>query len=407
MFEALEVMPESEIARRHESCRAHMAKHLPQASGLAVFSRLAIYYLTGTFGNGVFWLPMEGKPVLMVRKGIERARLESPLETIVPFRSYGDIPGVCADAGSPVGEVAAAEMNGLSWALSGLLTSRLPNVRFVPGDMILSRAQAVKSPWELAKIRLCGGRHDTAMRGMLPELLSPGMTEREVCHAIWRVFFELGHQGVLRMGAHGEEIFLGHVAAGDSGNYPSVFNGPLGLRGEHPAVPFMGYAGKAWLRGQPLSVDCGFALEGYNTDKTQIFWAGPESSVPAEVAAAHSFCADVQAYVAENLKPGAVPSEIYAHCVAWAAREGFAEGFMGLGGNKVPFLGHGIGLIIDAWPVLAQGFDEPLEEGMVLAVEPKQGIPGVGMVGVENTFEVTASGGACVTGDAYGMIFVE
>ena len=31
---------------------------------------------------------------------------------------------------------------------------------------------------------------------------------------------------------------------------------------------------------------------------------------------------------------------------------------------------------------------------MTLAVEPKIGIPGFGMVGVENTFEVTAGGGA-------------
>ncbi len=77
---------------------------------------------------------------------------------------------------------------------------------------------------------------------------------------------------------------------------------------------------------------------------------------------------------------------------------------MGLDANKVPFLGHGIGLVIDAWPVFAKGFDEPFEAGMVMAVEPKMGIRGVGMVGVENTFEVTGSGGVCLTGDRFGMI---
>jgi len=209
------------------------------------------------------------------------------------------------------------------------------------------------------------------------------------------------------MGAHGEEIFLGHIAAGDSGNYPSVFNGPLGLRGEHPAIPFMGYAGQVWRKGQPLSVDCGFALEGYVTDKTQIYWAGPKDSIPDEVASGHGFCMDVQAYVAEHLKPGSIPAEIYAHCLEWAKREGFAEGFMGLGGNKVPFLGHGIGLVVDAWPVLAKGFEEPFQAGMVMAVEPKMGVPGVGMVGVENTFEVTPAGGVCLTGESYEMICVE
>ena len=71
---------------------------------------------------------------------------------------------------------------------------------------------------------------------------------------------------------------------------------------------------------------------------------------------------------------------------------------MGLGNNKVTFVGHGIGLAIDEYPVLADGFDLPLEEGMVLAIEPKIGIPGIGMVGTENTFEVTSSGGRALTG---------
>ena len=38
----------------------------------------------------------------------------------------------------------------------------------------------------------------------------------------------------------GEEIFFGHIAIGESANYPSVFNGPVGLNGMHPAVPLMG-----------------------------------------------------------------------------------------------------------------------------------------------------------------------
>ena len=407
MFEAIEVMPAEEVSRRHAVCRQLLESQLPEAGGLLVFSRLAIYYLTGTFGNGVFWLPREGQPVLMVRKGMERARMESPLDTIVPFRSYSDIPGLCAGAGSPLSQVVGAEMNGLSWNLANLITSRLSDVRFVSGDMVLTRAQAQKSEWELSKIRLCGQRHAKAMAELLPARLRVGMNERQVSHAVWEVFFELGHPGMIRMGAHGEEIFLGHIAAGDSGNYPSVFNGPLGLRGEHPAIPFMGYAGQVWRKGQPLSVDCGFALEGYVTDKTQIYWAGPRESIPDEVASAHAFCMDVQAYVAEHLKPGSIPAEIYAHCLEWAKREGFAEGFMGLGGNKVPFLGHGIGLVVDAWPVLAKGFDEPFQDGMVMAVEPKMGIAGVGMVGVENTFEVTQAGGVCLTGEIYDMICVE
>jgi Xaa-Pro aminopeptidase len=79
---------------------------------------------------------------------------------------------------------------------------------------------------------------------------------------------------------------------------------------------------------------------------------------------------------------------------------------MALGDNKVRFIGHGIGLAIDEYPVLAKGFDTPLEEGGVMAVEPKIGIPGLGMVGVENTFEITRNGGRSLTGEAYDIICI-
>ena len=41
---------------------------------------------------------------------------------------------------------------------------------------------------------------------------------------------------------------------------------------------------------------------------------------------------------------------------------------------------------------------------MVIALEPKKGIEGIGMVGVENTFIVTPEGGKCITGDNPGLI---
>lgn len=400
-------VPQAEIERRQERCRWELAGVAPEAGGLLVFSRLNIYYLTGTYGAGVLWLPLEGDPVLLCRRGIERARLESPLANILPFRSFRDLPGVLASAGSPLSATAAAEMGGISWALGRTLAEHLAAARLVPGDRALSLARSVKSPWELAILRAAGTDHDRCLRERLPPLIAPGMTEREIAHRVWDVLFAAGHQGVMRMENYGEEIFLGHIAAGESANYPSVFNGPVGLRGEHPAIPHMGWAGKRWEAGEPLVCDVGFSLAGYHTDKTQVYFAGSRASIPARAAAAHEFCIQVQGWLAAQLRPGSVPSRLAEHCFAWAERAGWAEGFMALGGNKVRFVGHGIGLAIDEYPVIAKGFDAPLAEGMLLALEPKIGIPGLGMVGVENTFEVTPEGGRCLTGAAYDIICSE
>jgi len=55
-------------------------------------------------------------------------------------------------------------------------------------------------------------------------------------------------------------------------------------------------------------------------------------------------------------------------------------------------------------PVIAQGFDELLQEGMVFALEPKKGIMDVGLVGIENTFIVTPQGGSSITGKSERLI---
>lgn len=371
-----------------------------------VFSRLNIYYFSGSFANGVFWLPLEGDPVLFCRRGIERARMESPLSQIHTFNSYRDIETIMNGLGANLPEQIAAEMNGLPWTLAKSLTKHLPGQAFLPGDRILGMCRARKSEWEIAILREAGSRHCRCLTERLPQQLHEGMSELDIAHKISDIFYGEGHHGIIRMENFGEEAFLGHIAIGDSGNYPSVFNGPVGLRGVHPATPCMGSAEVKWKTGQPLTVDNGFTLAGYMTDKTQVYWLGDRETLPEKGREAQEFCIDLQGQVAELLRPGILPSDIWAHCLAKVEKSPWKDGFMGLGGNKVSFVGHGIGLAVDEYPVLAKGFDLPLEEGMTLAIEPKIGIPDFGMVGVENTFEVTKSGGKSLTGEDFDIITI-
>jgi Xaa-Pro dipeptidase len=407
MFIAGELLPDEERLARQARCRQLLAERVPEAGGLMLFSRLNIYYLTGTFASGLYWLPMEGEPLLLVRKGLERCRLESPKTRTTLFRSYSDLADVCEKAASPLSPVAAAEMSALPWSLSAALQARLPGIRFVSDEQIVLTARSVKTPWELAKMRICGERHHKCLYELLPGRLRPGMSEREIALLVWQAFFEQGHCGMLRMGNYGEEVFLGHVAAGENGNYPSHYNGPLGLKGEHPAVPFMGHGSSVWRKHAVLMLDVGFGFEGYNTDKTQMYWSGTRPSVPDVVRKAYELCREIQERAARALRPGVLPSSIWEDAYNYVRSTEFAEGFMGLGDNKVHFLGHGIGLVIDEQPVLARRFDDPLQEGMTLAVEPKIGLPGIGMVGVENTFEVTPGGGKCLTGNCFDMLCLD
>ena len=98
------------------------------------------------------------------------------------------------------------------------------------------------------------------------------------------------------------------------------------------------------------------------------------------------------------LRPGVRPSEIYkAIYNEIVYPKDFAQGFMGFEGNQVSFLGHGIGLVVDEFPAISQKIEYPLQENMVIAVEPKKGLPNIGMVGIENTYVVTNEGGEKLT----------
>ncbi|WP_291323786.1 Xaa-Pro peptidase family protein [Desulfonatronospira sp.] len=403
MFESLEKLPLEEMQSRVKAFKNNIIAGGLDCGAVMIFSRLNIYYFTGSFGNGLLWIPMQGEPVFLCRKGLQRFSLESPLERVVAFRSFGQLPDLLSDFGLSVPDRVGAEKMGLPWALAESLQKRLSGPLFASVDQALALTRMVKTPWEAEKMLLCGQRHHQALYHVLPGMITPGMTERDISMKVWECFFQLGHQGLMRMQNYGEEIFLGHVAAGDSANYPSVFNGPVGLRGEHPAITQMGYAGKVWQEDEPLTLDCGFALEGYQTDKTQVYL--PRSwSPPEQVIQAHELCIRIQEEISSRLRPGCKPSELYLMAIEMAEKENMSEGFMGLGGNKVPFLGHGIGLAVDEFPPLAKGFDHPLQENMFLAVEPKIGIPGKGMVGVENTFRVTPQGGTCITGDNFDPV---
>ena len=74
-----------------------------------------------------------------------------------------------------------------------------------------------------------------------------------------------------------------------------------------------------------------------------------------------------------------------------ADEAGFSANFMGTK-QQAKFVGHGVGLHINELPVLTPRSKEVLEENMIFALEPKFVLPGIGAVGVENTYLVTADG---------------
>lgn len=392
-----QTVPLSELQDRMTRFRDRMDVACPHWELVALFGRINQYYFTGTMQDGVLLIPRDAEAVYWVRRSFDRAKDESLFPRIEPMTSF-------RDAAQAMGRIPAQlylETELVPLALLQRFQKYFPVSECKSVDLQVAAVRAVKSPFELEIMQRSGEVHRRILEERLPGMLREGMNEAQLAAELYLVMVEEGHQGVARFGMFQTEIALGHICFGPSSIYPTSFDGPGGNFGMGPAVPVLGSRVHTLKKGDLVFVDIGCGVEGYHTDKTMTYMFG--GPLPKEVVAAHEQCVAVQNQVAEQLRPGAIPSEIYQSTMAGLSSD-FLCNFMGFGTRQARFLGHGIGLLIDELPVIAKGFDEPLQENMVFALEPKKGIEHVGMVGIENTFIVTPDGGCCITGEHPGLI---
>jgi Xaa-Pro aminopeptidase len=372
----------------------------PEWENVVIFSNINLYYFTGTMQDGMLLIPRDGEAVLWVRRSYERAIEESLFPQIHPMRSYRDV----AASVRHIPDVVYIEAEHVSLAMFQRLQKHFPFRGFLPVDPVVLNIRSVKSGYELALMEMAGKIHRYVLEELAPGILVEGVSEAEFSSDLYTMMVREGHHGVVRFGMSEAEIVLGQIGFGESSIRPTFLDSPGGNAGMSPAVPLFGSRDRKLAKGDLVFVDIGCGCQGYHTDKTMTYMFG--RSIPEEAIAIHHQCVEIQDRAADLLRPGAIPSQIYKTIID-SLEPAFLENFMGYGNRKVQFIGHGIGLEIAENPVIAQGFDEPLEEGMAIALEPKKGIRGVGMVGIENTFLVTPCGGRSITGHHPGLMLIE
>lgn len=392
-------IPLAELQMRMNRFRTKMAELSPDWEAAIIFSKVNQFYFTGTMQDGMLFIPRDADAIFWVRRSFERALDESVFPDIRPMESFGDAAGVIK---KPPGTV-HIETEVVPLALYQRLQKHFRFSGFKALDMQIAAIRAVKSSYELSLLERAGDIHRRIFEKLVPTMLREGMSEAELGTELFGAMVREGHHGIFRLAMFDTEMLLGHISFGENSIYPTYFNGAGGNRGISPAVPLLGSRERKLKRGDLVFIDIGCGVDGYHTDKTMTYMFG--SPLPQEAIDVHRRCVEIQDEIAAMLKPGAIPSEIYTTIMGKLDVD-FAKNFMGFANRRVKFLGHGVGLQIDELPVIAQKFCEPLEENMVLAVEPKKGIEKIGMVGIENTFVVTPEGGRCITGSNPGLILV-
>jgi len=346
-----------------------------------------VYYFSGTRQNSTLWIPASGDPILLVRKSLARAREESPIADIRPFPSSKEFSGLFPDTARKIGftfDVAPVQQ-------LNFYTKLLAGREFVDVSPLNREIRSVKSQFELEQLRFCA-RQLCGVFSAVPQFLRAGMRELDLSAEFEYRLRKVGNEGYIRMRAFNQELFGGLAVSAGAASY-GFFDGAVTGRGLSSASPH-GASLDLISENEPVLLDYAGVFNGYITDMTRIFVIG---SLDPELKEAFAVSLKIQAALQAELRPGAVCEELFLKAAAMAEESGLGACFMGMPGEQAKFVGHGVGLELDEFPVLAQGFKMPLVVGNVIAIEPKFVIPGKGVIGIENTFAVTAAGGEKLT----------
>lgn len=335
----------------------------------------------GRIWMGFLYVPVEGSPLAFVKRPNDWRG-----EGIIHFRRPEDIPALIMAGGQALPRLVALEDDDLPWSERHRLAACFPDATFANGSRLLRHLRAVKLPAEIAVMREGALRH-AAVVERFHTLWKRGMTDREFANAMNYEVLKAGSLGLFRVAGRSMDVFMGSVLGGDNAAAPSPFDFALGGRGLDPSIP-VGADGTALTAGMTVMADVSYNFRGYLTDLSRTLSIG---DIPEEAHRLHALAIAIEDRIAALGKPGAACEALYEEALRMAAEAGAADCFMGLA-QKAKFIGHGTGLVINELPVIGVRSKEVLEEGMVIALEPKFIVPGVGAVGVEDTFLVTSGG---------------
>lgn len=353
--------------------------------GALITQNVDLFYLSGTMQNGILLVPAAGQAKLYIKKSVDRASFES----ILPVEPFGRSKELREKIRNDYGDLnrLGFELDVVPYNLIQRYLRLFPHAEPIDISFELRMQRAIKSEFEINFIRQAAQKVNQVIES-IPNIIRPRMTEIELVAIIEQALRLQGNPNLYHVRGFNQEMSLGIVSSGAAAAIPSFFDGPAGGIGVSVSSP-QSAGFKEIKEGEPILLDIGTICEGYFIDQTRI---AVIDRLDQDLENAYQVAQRILRKVEQIALPGVPWEELYLVACKLVEEAGLSDYFMGYKENQAKFLGHGIGLEIDEFPILARGFQEPLVEGMVIAIEPKFIYPGRGVIGLENTYVVTKTG---------------
>ena len=341
-----------------------------------------LYYTSGRVFCGFTYITADGSVTYFVRR---------PVGLSGDNVRYIRKPEQIAEMLPAMPATIALELDTTPYSTVERLRKIFGDAQVANGSDVLRRCRAVKTPYEIARLTESGVHHVMAY-SRIPRIYRGGMTDVELQVEIERVLRNEGCLGQFRIAGGSMELFMGNLLTGDNADVPSPYDFAMGGAGLDLSLP-VGCNGSAISPGHTVMVDMCGNFTGYMTDMTRVFYVGRLDETAAK---AHQLSIDIHHRLAKEFHAGCEAKRMYEVAMEMVTAAGMDDYFMGHT-QKAGFIGHGVGIEVNELPVLAPRSRDVLEEGNVIAIEPKFVIPHVGAVGIENTYVVRNDRLECIT----------
>lgn len=350
-----------------------------------------LFYYTGSVLPLYCVITSAGDAFVLARKASARIEIEAPRIKLELFTGSKDLQNIW-NAHSLQGiKTLGFNLDATSYSVVDRMKQLSPQAKIADMSWELRSLRMVKSEDEI-RIQERAGMIVGRMTDVIRDKFIPGMTELEMSAHIEH-FFRVNGNGIVTSKQEGLVIASGVCSSGLNSLAGNKFDGICSGAGISPSLPF-GASFDVIPSHTPILFDFGFVLDGYHVDMTRMASHG---EVATSVIEAYEAMLRIEKACIAALIPGESWESVYQVAMTMAEKLGFADEFMGLGREKVRFVGHGVGVQLDEPPFFAPKMQQLIEENMVVAIEPKVSLPGIGVVGIENTYVIRKSGSVLIT----------
>jgi Xaa-Pro dipeptidase len=355
-----------EFRTRLQHAQSLMAQPSPGFDAILIGPGTSLYYFSGVR----WWLserllalviPRSGQPIFICPV-FEEARLRESLLYPADVRVWQEdenpsklLALALADRGLRTGRIGIEER--LPFTFFDHFRSAAPAYDLVSADPVIIGCRAVKSPHELALMRLaCEATCDVYR--MVFANLKEGMTQDEISDLI--------SAGYAKMHLRGEAMVL----FGASAALPHGSKQPRTLR-----------------EGDVVLLDDGCTVEGYWSDVTRTGVFGKPSD---KLLRAFETVRKAQDAALDAARAGHLSGSVDDAARGVVTSAGYGPGYKFFSHR----LGHGIGLDIHEHPYLVRGSATALEPGMTFSNEPGIYVPNEFGIRCEDVMAITPDGAA-------------